>query len=185
MKKYIKNHAKVGVGLGVLLGSFLVAYAAMRLFYSQSVTSDLTKKMVFEFELDSKIHAAEIGPGDALYVEPIIKNTATEAMYVFIEIDTPEYDGQSLYELESNELWSLVESSSESMVYAYGDGNLTKLMPGESTDSLTSQICMRDVTNAQFSEIDDINITITGYGIDTTGENTDMASVWNECKTLR
>lgn len=80
---------------------------------------------------------------------------------------------------------TFVESSAECMVYAYGSDNLIKLLPGESTDKLTSQIKMRGVTNAQYSEIDGINFIITGYGIDTKGDSSDVHDVWNECKALR
>lgn len=90
----------------------------------------------------------EVGPGDEVMVEPVIINTATEPMYVFIEVDTP-------------------------------------LMPKESTEALTSQLKMIEISNADLYYIDDINFTITGYGIDTENSVSDMQTVWEECKELR
>lgn len=129
--------------------------------------------------------SAEVGPGDSLEVTPVIDNTTTEEMYVFIEIDVPEANGEPLYTLDANDDWILVEENADSYVYAYGDEQMTVLNPGEQTEQLTSKITMKEISNAEYAYIDDIGISIKGYGIDTKGEVTDPASVWNECKTLR
>ena len=79
----------------------------------------------------------------------------------------------------------MVEEDTEHSVYAYGADELTELFPGEETVGLTDQMTMEDISNADFASIDDINITITGFGIDTNGTTTDPESVWEECKGIR
>lgn len=181
----MKKYAKFGIGLGVLLGSFFIVYAAMRLFYSQSITSDFTKKQIFEFELDAPINALEIGPDDAFSVSPVINNTATEEMHVFIEIDMPEINGESLYEFESDENWTLIDSKPGNVVYGYGSTEMIPLQPGETTEALTTQMQMINITNAEFASIQDINLTIKGYGIDTTGNTADMNFEWDVVKDYK
>lgn len=47
------------------------------------------------------------------------------------------------------------------------------------------QMRMREISNAEFADIDDINVTISGFGIDTNGMSTDPERVWEECKAIR
>lgn len=166
----------------MFLGSFIIAYAVVRLFYTQSITSEFQKKQIFEFNLSADIEATEVGPKDSFSVAPTIENTAMEDMYVFIEVLIPEINDKSIYEYEVNENWTLIEKLHGSCVY--GVGVLTVLHPGETTDALTSKIAMKNITNAEYAEIDDINLTINGFGIDTKGEISDMTGVWSQCKAL-
>lgn len=43
---------------------------------------------------------------------------------------------------------------------------------------------MKSITNAEYSAIDDINITITGYAMGTEGMSSIPTDAWNECKTI-
>lgn len=98
-------------------------------------------------------------------MSPVIYNDATEEMYVFLEIQMPDYTSDNtsdntdsslsdslLYPYDVNEEWTLVESSERgngTVVYAYGSANMTALQPGESTSALTEQMTMRSITSAE------------------------------------
>lgn len=135
--------------------------------------------------------SAEIGSGDSFSVAPVIYNDATEEMYVFVEVQMPVYTdstGESadslLYTYDVSGDWTLVESGSETAVYAYGSGEMTTLYSGESTTALTNQMTMKSITNAEYTAMDDINITITRYAVGTEGMSTNPADAWSECKTI-
>ena len=108
------------------------------------------------------------------------------------EIQMPEYTDSSLpesgdsllYTFDVNEEWTLVESGKGTVVYAYGRADMTALQQGESTSSLTTQMTMKSITNAEYADIDDIHITITGYAMGTEGMSTIPTDAWNECKTI-
>ena len=180
-----KKAVKIGVFCGSLIGTTFFVYAITSLFFTNSVTSILSKKVVFQFELTTDMTATEVGPGDSFDVKPAVYNDATEEMYVFIEVDMPESNGEPLYTFDANEEWMLVEEDTEHYVYAFGRDELTQLHPGEETTSLTEQMRMREISNAEFADIDDINVTISGFGIDTNGMSTDPERVWEECKAIR
>lgn len=94
-------------------------------------------------------------------MSPVIYNDATEEMYVFLEIQMPDYTSDNtdsslsdslLYPYDVNGEWTLVESSERgngTVVYAYGSANMTALQPGESTSALTEQMTMRSITSAE------------------------------------
>lgn len=154
----MKKSIRKGIFLGAFLGLSVTAYALVRMFYMQDVRSDFTKKQIFEFELNAEMASQELGPGDSFAVSPVF---------------------------DANEEWMLVEEDTEHYVYAFGRDELTQLHPGEETTSLTEQMRMREISNAEFADIDDINVTISGFGIDTNGMSTDPERVWEECKAIR
>ena len=189
MKKRIIT---IGLWTGIFVATVIVVYAITNLFFTKSQTSEFSKKQIFQFDLDTGISSSEIGPGDSFSVSPVIFNDATEEMYVFVEIQMPEYTDSSLpesgdshlYTFDVNEEWTLVESGSGTVVYAYASADMTALQPGESTSALTTQMTMQSITNAEYAAIDDINITITGYAMGTEDMSTIPADAWNECKTI-
>lgn len=191
---FIKRIVSIGIACGALLASAIAAYAITTLFVSQSVTSNLSKKQVFQIVFDSNGGEGEVGPGDSFPVNPVVVNDATEDMYVFIQIQMPGYSGASQQQPEDSLLytfiagadWKLVESDHESVVYAYTSGNdgMTPLQPGEKTSALTTQMTMRSITNAEYAAIGDINIKITCYAVGTDGVSTNPSDAWNECKTI-
>ena len=184
----------MGIACGVLLASAMAAYAITSLFVSQSVTSHLSKKQVFQIVLDDNIGNSEVGPGDSFPVSPVVFNDATEEMYVFVQIQMPAYSGTPQQQPEDSLLytfiagadWTLVESGNGSVAYAYTSGNdgVIALQPGESTSALTTHMTMRSITNAEYAAIDDINIKITCYAVGTDGVSTNPSDAWNECKTI-
>ena len=50
------------------------------------------------------------------------------------------------------------------------------MTPGESTSALTNEMTMWSITNAEYADIDDINITIIGYAIGTDGVSATLAN---------
>lgn len=173
-----------GVWTGMLMATVIVAYAITNLFYSQTTTTEFSKKVIFQFDLDIGMSTGEVGPGDSILVNPIVTNSATEEMYVFLKIQMPEWDGSPLYTFQADDQWVLIESANGTAVYAYGNPEMMILNPGESTSALTNQMVMRSISNAEYAAIDDINITVTCYAIGTEGVATNPADAWNECKTI-
>ena len=176
--------AKAGMAVGIFLGAVVVAYAITNLFFMKSVSTSFTKKQIFQFNLNTGLNSAEVGPGDSFPVNPVIYNDATEDMFVFIQVDMPFVDGSPLYTFEVDRDWTQVESSSGTVVYAYGSEEMSALTPGESTSALTNEMTMRSITNAEYADIDDINITIIGYAVGTDGVSATPAESWNECKLI-
>ena len=151
-------------------------------FFTQSRTTGFSKIVIFPFDLGIGTSAGEVGPGDSVSVNPVVTNSATEDMYVFVKIQMPEWDSSPLYTYLVDDAWTLVESESGAVVYAYANPEMTVLSPGDSTFALTNQMTMRSISNAEYAVIDDINITITGYAIGTEDVSTNPKDAWNECK---
>ena len=150
----------------------------------KSQTSDFSKKQIFQFDLDTGLSSGEVGPGDSFSVKPVVTNSATEEMYVFIQVDMPETADGMLYSFEADAEWTLVESGNGTVVYAYGMEEMRLLSSGDSTSALTNQMTMQSISNAEYAGIDDINITITGFAIGTEGVSTIPKDAWNECKAI-
>ena len=139
---------KAGIVCGVLLGTTVIAYAITTLFFTKSVTSQLSKKMVFQFDLETDMTATEVGPGECFDVKPVVTSDATEEMYVFIQVDMPETGNGMLYSFDADDDWCFLSEDGGTVVYAYGNSEMTALQPGESTSALTEQMKMNEVSNA-------------------------------------
>lgn len=100
------------------------------LFFTQTRTTELSKKVIFQFDLNIGMCSGEVGPEDSFSVSPVVFNDATEEMYVFVKIQISELEDSHLYTFQVNEEWILVESSNEMVVYAYGNTDMTILNPG-------------------------------------------------------
>ena len=114
-----KKLAKVGMAVGIFLGAVVVAYAITNLFFIKSYTTSFTKKQIFQFNLNTGLNSAEVGPGDSFPVNPVIYNDATEDMFVFIEIEMPLVWTTPLYSFTPSDEWCVVESDGGVVVYAY------------------------------------------------------------------
>ena len=182
--KLKKKIISIGLWTGLFLATVIVAYAITNLFFTQSRTTGFSKKVIFQFDLGIGTSAEEVGPGDSISVNPVVTNSATEDMYVFVKIQMPEWDSSPLYTYLVDDAWTLVESESGAVVYAYANPEMTVLSPGDSTFALTNQMTMRSISNAEYAVIDDINITITGYAIGTEDVSTNPKDAWNECKEI-
>lgn len=179
-----KRIITMGSWVGIFLATVIVAYAITNLFFSRSQTSDLSKKVIFKFDLDTGMSSGEVGPGDSFCVNPVVTNSATEEMYVFVKLQMPEWDGSLLYTYPVDDEWTLVDRFDGTVVYGYGNSEMTVLNPGEATSALTNQVTMRSISNAEYAEIDDINMTITGYAIGTEDVSVIPSEAWNQCKII-
>lgn len=115
--------------------------------------------MVIQFGLSADMSGCEVGPRDCFSVNLFIYNDATEDMYVFIEIEMPLVWTSPLYSFIPSDDWCLVESDGGVVVYACAT-------------ALTEQMTIRQITNAEYVGIDDINITLTGFAIGAEGVHT-------------
>ena len=182
----MKKTRKVGIVILLLVAMSIAAYAITSLFTSKSIKSKLTKKTIFEFNLEADIENTEIGPGDSFAVNPTVTNDGTEEMYAFVKIDSAEANGSMIYAINNADDWDVVEETSDSVVYAYTDGNgeMYRLAPGEVTTNVTDEITMKDISNAEYAAIDDINVEITGCVIGTEGVSSSPETAWKECKEV-
>lgn len=172
------------ISLCVVFTSVTVVYGISSFFFAKSQKTDFSKKEIFQFDLTLGATSTTIGPGDSFSVSPIVTNDATEKMYVFVEIQMPKVDEEWLYTYEVDDGWIQVESNDGKVVYAYGTSEMTVLEPGGTTSALTSQLTMQSISNAEYANIDDINVTFTGYAIGTEGVSTNPTDAWNECKAI-
>ena len=179
-----KKAVRAGAACGIMLGATIIAYAITSLFFTKSETSKFIKKTVFQFDLSTDMNSGEVGPGDSFDVKPVVYNDATEAMYVFIQVDMPTTAYEALYSFDADDEWCVVSEDGGTVVYAYGSTEMTVLSPGDSTSALTNQMTMQSISNAEYAAVDDINITITGYAIGTEDVSTNPTDAWNECKTI-
>ena len=179
-----KKLVKAVIVCGVLVLTTVIAYAITTLFFTKSVSSQLSKKMVFQFDLETDMTATEVGPGESFDVKPVVTSDATEAMYVFIQVDMPETFDGALYTFEVHPDWIPVGDSDGRVVYAYAGSEMTPLQPGDSTSALTEQMTMKSISNAEYAGVDDINISITGYAIGTEDVSADPQEAWEQCKAI-
>lgn len=182
----MKKIMKIAVMIGLLVIGGAGVYAMTRYYLAKSVTSEFTKKHIFTFDLSTGLTPEEIGPGDSFHVNPTVYNDATEEMYVFLSLDMPLVSETALYSYEINDdSWIMVEEAGGTVVYAYASNEtMTPLPSGDTTTALTDQMSMIDISNADYAAIDDINFSITGYGIGTEEVTTDPNEAWVYCKAI-
>lgn len=111
-----KKAVGTGVACGVCLGTTIIAYAIMSLFFTISETSKLSKKTVFQFDLSTDMAATKVGPGDSFDAKPVIYNDATEEMYVFIQVDMPTTADGILYSFDVDDEWCVVSEDDGTVV---------------------------------------------------------------------
>ena len=182
MFKHMKRSTAVIITLLLLAMTTVVAYAVTTLFFKgETQTSDYSKKTYFEFDGSSFFTASgEVGPGESMSINPVISSNATVDMYVFIRVEMPGYNGAGLYELNTGSGWSVEEAQVLGdkfiAVYRYDD----VVAPGASTTALGSSLTMVDMSLAEYSELSDINVNMTGYACGTEGE--EMSTAWESIK---
>lgn len=135
---------------------------------------------MFQVDFTTDMLTNVVGSGDSFDVKPFIYNDATEKMYVLIKIGMPITVNGTLYSCDADNDWTLVEGGNDTVVYAYGDTEMTVVSPGESASALTSQMTMKSIFNEEYAAVDDINITITGYAIGIEDVATNSTDARNE-----
>ena len=159
-----KRLTTILITMALLMTTTVVAYALVTYITSETQTSSFTKKEYFEMEC-SEIFAetSEVGPGDTVSINPIITSESSVDMFAFIRVEIPMYDGVGLYDLTVNDGWRLVESGESNgtwvEVYRYDD----VLTPDQSTTVLADKLTIKNMTLAEFAEISDVNVSMTGF----------------------
>jgi hypothetical protein len=109
------------------------------------------------------VEDGEIGPSESMSIDPVITSMASVDMYVFIKVEMPRYNDTGLYELNVDASWSLVErevvDNKWVVVYRYD----TELKPDQSTAVLSNTITMDNMTLTEFAEIEEIDVSMTGF----------------------
>ena len=152
------------ITLALLMTTTVVAFALVTYITTKTQTSSFTKKEYFEMS-GSEIFSAlsEVGPGEKVSINPTITSESSVDMYVFIRVEMPGYNGGGLYRLDMNSGWSMVESSESNgtwvEVYRYD----SELKPDQSTTVLANKLTMKDMTLAEFAEVSDIDVSMTGF----------------------
>ena len=179
-----KRFATILITLAILMTTGAVAYALVSYITTETQTSVFNKKEYFEMEC-SEIFAetSEVGPGETVSVNPVITSKSSVDMYVFIRVEMPLYNSEEgLYSLEPNSSWSMVESG-ESLngkwveVYQYD----AELKPEDSTTPMADKLTMKNMTLAEFGDIPDINVSMTGFAC--RAADTDIEDAWNYIKS--
>lgn len=182
MFKHMKRSTVVIIILLLLAMTTVVAYAVTTLFFmGDTQTSDYSKKTYFEFDGSSFFTASgEVGPGESMSINPVISSNATVDMYVFIRVEMPSYSSAGLYELNTDSSWECIESGTNGdtwfSVYRYNE----VVAPGASTTALGSSLTMVDMSLVEYSELSDINVTMTGYACGAEGE--ELSTAWESIK---
>lgn len=177
-----KRLTTILITLALLMTTTVVAYAVTTLFFKgETQTSDYSKKTYFEFSGDGFFtESGEVGPGESMSINPVISSESTVDMYVFIRVEMPSYSSAGLYDIDLNSGWECIESGANGdtwfSVYRYND----VVAPGESTTALGSSLTMVDMSLAEYSELSDINVTMTGYACGAEDETIDTA--WESIK---
>ena len=182
MKKKLSSIITV---IAILIGIGVTSYAASQLFKRISQTSSFSKKTIFTFNLSTSLtDGEEVGPGDFIAVTPEVYNDGTENMYVFIVIDQPSVKNESLYFYSVLDGWSLVSETAEEQIFAYAiDNAMTAVVPGETTVPLFEGMTMKSISNMEYTQIDDINFTITAYALGIEGISDEVNEAWGACKS--
>jgi len=141
-------------------------------------------------------NAQNIMPGAVIAKDPKINNVGTAGAYVFIKVEEPCYNGNKLFTYTADSAWAVVGSAgtcsgnglaTATTVYGYeANGEMNELAASASTSSLFSNVTLSSaLTSADITGIttalgnDDLEIVVTGYGIQSTGLGTTTpATVW-------
>lgn len=179
-----KKLTSLGIAVGCFLGAAIIAYAISTLFFTKSSPIPVPRTTIFQFDLSTGANPGETGPGDSFAVSPTVYNDATENMYVFIVVEQPYINDDSLYTYSVANSWKLLSSTTEKQVYAYAGDEMTIVSPGETTDALTDKMTMKSISNAEYSILESLDVTITGYAIGTDEVATDPEGAWAYCRNL-
>ena len=101
--------------------------------------------------------------GESVTINPVLTSDASVALYVCIRVEMPVYNNDGLYDLDVNDNWTLVESGTVDgswvEVYQYND----VLGPLQSTNALSNKMTMVNMSKADFAQLNDIDVSMTGY----------------------
>ena len=178
-----KRFAAILITLAILMTTGVVAYAVINYITTATQTSSFTKKEYFEMECSEIFNeSSEVGPRETVSINPMVISKSSVDIYVFIRVEMPIYNGGGLYELEVDSGWSLVESGESNgkwgEVYQYN----AELKPDQSTSVLADKLTMKNITLAEFAEISDIDVSMTGFAC-RVSDVTDIDEAWDYIKS--
>lgn len=159
-----KRLTTILITLALLMTTTVVAYALVTYITTKTQTSVFTKKEYFEMS-GSEIfsESSAVGPGEKVSINPMITSMSSVDMYMFIKVEMPVFNDAGLYELNVDASWSMVESGESNNtwveVYQYD----SELKPDQSTTVLANKLTMVNMTLAEFAEIEEIDVSMTGY----------------------
>ncbi|MBR1796572.1 MAG: hypothetical protein IJ757_00935 [Clostridiales bacterium] len=185
MIQKLKRPASFAAMIGILLGIGIISFAISNWFSSiGSQTSDYGIKTYFEFSVNEFFtESGEIGPGESKSINPIVTSDASIDSFVVIVVEMPKYSTGGLYTIDNSDEWVLVESWSSAdgaswfEAYKYND----TLSAGAATTALGSTITMADMTNAQYGQLNDLNVTMTAYACGS-DEGETLGTAWDTIK---
>ena len=142
--KLNKRAVKYGTAIGLFLGAAILAFAISSYFSSKNFEIDNTIGHVFSVNLTGQVAGTEITPGSEQTVNPVMTNTGTEEMYVFVRFNVGTYTTSNATEpvytyvvdTESNvgagAAWTRVSTENPGeLLFAYGsEGELLLVQPG-------------------------------------------------------
>lgn len=92
----------------------------------------------------------------------------------------PAFGNAGLYNFTVDSSWNLVESGTVDGKYVVVYGYNEVLTPGTSTTVLSNSLTMVDMSNADYTSIEDINVTISAYACDV--GDVDSSTAWESVK---
>lgn len=154
----------------------VVVYAVITFTSTQTFKTSFTKEEYFELGTEPLITNDDvIGIGESVSINPVLTSDASVDMYVFIRVEMPVFKGDGLYDLDVNSSWTLVESGTVDgswvEVYQYNE----VLGPELSTDALSDTMTMADMNKAEFAELSEIDVFMTGYACKVSDTSADEA----------
>lgn len=183
MKNTLIKKRSIPLLIMIMALATVVVYAVVTFISTQTFRSNFTKKEYFELGTEPLItNTDEIGIGESVKINPVLTSDASVDMYVFIRVEMPEYNVDGLYDLDVNDTWTLVESGTVDgswfEVYQYND----VLRPELSTDALSNKMTMVDMSKADFAQLNDINVSMTGYAYKVS-DNVSAEEAWEFIKS--
>ena len=176
MKNTLIKKRSIPLLIMIMALTAVVVYAIITFTSTQTFKTSFTKKEYFELGTEPLITNDDvIGICESVSINPVLTSDASVDMYVFIRVEMPVFKGDGLYDINVDSSWTLVESGmidgSWVEVYQYND----VLRPMQSTDALGDTMTMVDMSKAEFAELSDTDVSMTGYACKVSDTSADEA----------
>lgn len=187
--KSFQRARTVGTAVGVFIGCAILAVALSQFFVSKSFELSNTKGHVFTIDLSGQAAGIQMVPGSEQSLSPVITNTGTEKMYVFVRFDVETDDnGDPIYSFTpSSTEWTQVPiDPNTQLIYMYGidENSPTAVLPDQTAQ--LSGVLKLEAENQDFPylEDDDFKVTITGCAIGTDCDAESAQNIYSEYLSL-
>ena len=152
---------------------------------------------MFSVNLTGQVAGTEIAPGSEQTVSPVMTNTGTEEMYMFVRFNVGTYPTSTtitepIYsyvintEHESGGLWTAVATDNPAeLLLAYGsETELTPVQPGAAVTLPEKLVATSDNTVFGGLSNADMKVTVTGCAIGTDNESSDPSEAYGHYLSL-